>query len=91
MKNNCIVVLGRNYSSVLGMVRAVSISNCDICKGTKDNNICLKCMLNYYLVNNKCKSYSFKATYKNTKINEEIELFNNTFLPNINAMYMNNS
>ena len=68
-----------------------SEQNCDICKGTKDNNICLKCMLNYYLVNDKCKSYSFKATYKNTKINEEIKLFNNTFLQNINAMYMNNS
>lgn len=76
-----------------------SISNCEICKGNKSNNICyscdknyfpfieanviescelddknclirdnqtnkcLNCSLDYYLVNGKCKSYSFMATY----------------------------
>ena len=32
-----------------------SESNCDICKGTKSNNICLNCAIDHYLVNNKCK------------------------------------
>ena len=44
-----------------------SESNCAICKGTKSNNICLNCTDDYYLVNNKCKPYSFMAIYNNHK------------------------
>ena len=29
--------------------------NCEICKGTKKNNICISCFENYYLVNGECK------------------------------------
>ena len=49
------------------------------------------CQPNYYLVNGNCKPYSFRATYRKFEANEQIQLFNNAFLLNINGMYMNNS
>ena len=68
-----------------------SESNCSICKGTKSNNICLNCSPDYYLVNNKCKPYSFMDIYNNDKIDQTVQLINNIYLPYITAMYMDNS
>ena len=68
-----------------------SVSNCDVCTGTKSNNTCLNCTANYYLVNDACKSYSFMAKYIKGRENEETQLINNTYLSYIKGMYMNNS
>ena len=67
-----------------------SESNCATCKGTKSNNTCLNCFDDYYLVNNKCKPYSFKVIYNNDKIYETFQLINHAFLPYLIGMYMNN-
>ena len=106
-----------------------TISNCEICKGNKINNICYSCEENYipfkennktescesiselkncltrdnqtnkclicnsayYLVNGKCKPYSFNITYRTDRIDEEIELINNNYTSYIKGMYMNNT
>ena len=68
-----------------------SVSNCEICKGNINNNICVLCEQNYYLVNNECKPYSFMATYHNDNKNEEIKVINENYISSIIGMYMNNS
>ena len=67
------------------------ISELDDCL-TRDNqtNKCLVCASNYYLVNGKCKPYSFFIINKNDKNDEEINMINIQYLPYIKEMYINN-
>jgi len=79
-----------------------SMENCNLCFGTKLNNICNKCNPNanpiyednkiilcsicnegYYLINDECKEYSFKAKYKSN--GGTIQLINSD-LSNIKEM-----
>ena len=65
-------------------------NNCLECDNQTNN--CLKCNSDTDLINGKCiRSYSFTAIYRSNKKNERIQLINDSYLPFINSMYLNNS
>ena len=59
----------------------------------RDNktNKCLNCVSKYYLVNGKCKPYSFMATYYSDNKDKEIQLIDGAYRFYIVGMYMNNT
>ena len=54
-----------------------STDNCEICHGTKLNNICISCKNKYNLIDGKCLKISIiEATFYIDKSNLEIKLIN---------------